>query len=184
MITRTLTGFFSKNAKLVRTSPPHNLPQMMAVSMSTQNKSKKDLKQLTRWLDVSAVKRVGKSFDGVFESQPLNNKHTVDYFPPIKGFSLNHKDVVIPDDYKGDVKLVVFSFQEYGFELVRKWLNPFLERFATELNNKSIVALEISFVEFSFLSIAKKSFANGIKTALGNNRLDETAVTFGGVMVS
>ena len=156
---------------------------------------KSDTQTLARWLDVSVVKKKGRAFDADTELIPAKGAKI---FPLIKGYSLNSKDVRVPDSIVqdallltdaskkdnssgGGVRLVAFSFKHYGFTLVRSWLTPFLEKFGHG-PKAQIPAIEICFVEYGFLSLTKNIFATNLKTQILPSQHDLTALSFGGVM--
>lgn len=145
-----------------------------------------DSQTLARWLDVSVVKRKGRAFDA--DSQLIPAKNAMQ-FPQIQVSSLNGSTEVLPQVVDADVKLVVFSFKHYGFSLARSWMDPFMTRFPTppyppSSSSSSVVAVEICFVEFGFLSMAKNLFASSIKNNIAPSQVDYTFLAFGGVMVS
>jgi hypothetical protein len=149
-------------------------------------KYRTDSQTLARWLDVSVVKRQGRAFDA--DSQLIPAKNAMQ-FPQIQVSDLHGQSVVIPQVVDADVKLVVFSFKHYGFSLVRSWMDPFLARFPSPpypptSSSSSIVAVEMCFVEFGFLSMAKSMFAASIKNNIAPSQVDYTFLAFGGVIVS
>lgn len=144
---------------------------------------KKDSLTLARWLDVTIVKRKGRAYPA-----DRNLIELVDsvHFPPLKCFSLNGENIIVPDYYNNKnktVKLVVFSFKHYGFTLIRSFLDPFLEKYRSQDKNKDITIIEICFIEYSFLSMAKSVFGNNIKNQINSSQIDYTVMTFGSVMV-
>ena len=170
-------------------------------------KYKTDTATLARWLDVSIVKEKGRAFDA---DRYLIKKKEADYFPPVKVFNLNGKNILIPDQIEGKAKLVVFSFKHYGFTLVRSWINPYIERFnsstkslssnenngdegemqdvSSQISTSAVqsggaVAFEVCFVEYGFLSMAKTMFASNIKANVNPMQVDNTGLVFGGVKV-
>ncbi len=149
-------------------------------------KYRADSQTLARWLDVSVVKRKGRAFDADTQLIPAKNAHK---FPQIQVSSLHGEQAVIPQVVDADVKLIVFSFKHYGFSLVRSWMDPFLARFPTppyppSSSSSSATAVEICFVEFGFLSMAKNLFASSIKNNIAPSQIDYTFLAFGGVIVS
>ena len=150
---------------------------------------KKDTLTLARWLDVTIVKRKGRAYPA--DTQLIDISQSVK-FPPLKCFLLTGEEVSIPQYYenneqKKSVKLIAFSFKHYGFTLIRSWLDPFLLRYRIGDKNltedKDIMAIEICFVEYSFLSMAKSVFANNIKNQINHSQIDYTVMSFGSIMV-
>ena len=154
---------------------------------------KSDTQTLARWLDVSVVKKKGRAFEADAGLLPAKGAQV---FPRIKGYSLNCKDVVVPDSIidqatsnnsssgsskKGSVRLLAFSFKHYGFTLVRTWLTPFLEKFGKGPLSP-VPAIEVCFVEYGFLSLTKNVFATNLKSQVDAAQHDLTALSFGGVM--
>jgi hypothetical protein len=152
---------------------------------------KSDTQTLARWLDVSVVKKKGRAFEADAELLPAKDAKV---FPLIKGYTLNSKDVEVPDAIVRQaagaqqstaqdlgVRLVAFSFKHYGFTLVRSWLTPFIEKFGKG-PTASIPAIEICFVEYGFLSLTKNVFAANLKSQIDPAQHDLTALSFGGVM--
>ena len=152
---------------------------------------KSDTQTLARWLDVSVVKKKGRAFEADAELLPAKDAKV---FPLIKGYTLNSKDVEVPDAIVRQaagaqqstaqdlgVRLVAFSFKHYGFTLVRSWLTPFIEKFGKG-PTASIPAIEICFVEYGFLSLTKNVFASNLKSQIDPAQHDLTALSFGGVM--
>lgn len=142
-----------------------------------------DSKTLAKWLDVSVVKSKGRAFSADQELTPATEAMT---FPSIQCSNLHGENVLLPQVVSGDVKLLVFSFKHYGFTLVRSWLDPYLARFPSKQssNHKKAIAIEICFVEYGFLSMAKNLFASSIKNNVSASQLDFTFLSFGGVTVS
>lgn len=78
------------------------------------------------------------------------------------------------------VKLVAFSFKQYGFTLIRSWLDPFYEQFGRG-PHAVVPTVELCFVEWGFLSFLRRLFLEDVKrrTAVENHGL--TALVFGGI---
>jgi hypothetical protein len=135
---------------------------------------------IARWLDMSVTKSNGRLFDA--DSELLDVERTI-LFPDVKCSSLDGQPAVIPSQIQADAKLVVLSFKQYGFQLVRSWLDPFVAHFSSYQGNQKIVAMELCFIEHSFLSMAKGVFASGIRRSVAPSQLDKTFLTFGGINV-
>lgn len=172
-------------------------------------KYKTDTQTLARWLDVSIVKRKGRAFE---VDRNLITASKADFFPTIKGSTLTGHEVKFPDYVDADAKLVLFSFKHYGFTLLRSWIDPFVERFGLNSEESAagnsdsnseisasaagqrvvtkskstgkVVIMEVCFIEYGFLSMAKGLFVNNIKSQISSAQQPLTAVSFGGVMVS
>jgi hypothetical protein len=154
---------------------------------------KRDTKTLAKWLDVSIIKQSGK----VFEPQlQLIEKSEAEKFPDVQATTLEGVAVTLPHDIRGHVKLVAFSFKHYGFSLVKSWTEPFMLKYPNALDSfltvsddnsrsrkQQVVMLEICFVEYGFLSVAKSMFANNLKNQLPSSQRANTVLAFGGVMV-
>jgi hypothetical protein len=89
--------------------------------------------------------------------------------------------------------VVVFSFKHYGFNLLRSF-NPFLEKYANHFISyyrlylllfftEKVVLMEICFIEYSFLSIAKAAFANNIRNQISEAQANYTVISFGSIAV-
>lgn len=146
----------------------------------------------SRWLDVSTIRRDGKTIDGKWENVPLFTKNEAVPFPAMEACTLEQQNVSFPNGYEADVKLVCISFHQAGFDWIRAWMNPFLDKFPAAKNNskhvtkngKSVAVLELSIVEFGFLRMVKSTFANNLKALVPANRINDTVLSFGGLMVS
>jgi len=168
---------------------------------------KSDTQTLARWLDVGIVKRKGRAFDA--DTSLIPAARAVD-FPPIAAYTLNRVDVLVPNTILQQAreqkdqqetaafssessplppspstsaipKLVAFSFKHYGFTLVRTWVDPFLKRFGGG-SDALVPVMEVCFVEYGFLTLAKNVFASNLKAQIPASQLDLTAFSFGGVM--
>lgn len=145
---------------------------------------KADKMTAAKWLDIGVVKKKGRVYDADTTLVPAEEAIT---FPSIQCTSMDGVSQSIPLDLSNDhkVKLVVFSFKHYGFTLVRSWLDPFIQKFpSTKVTSNKIAAVEICFIEYGFLAMAKTIFINSIKNNISDSQFKHTYLTFGGVMVS
>ena len=113
-------------------------------------------------------------------------------FPYLRVSTLNGEDVTLPDalvtsieDEEGavisGVKVVCFSFKQYGFGLLRSWMEPIWAKYGHGAS-ASVPTLEICFVEYSFLSMAKSLFVSSIKEKVPVKNHSLTTLCFGGIM--
>lgn len=163
---------------------------------------KEDTKSLARWLDFSVVKYKGRAFDADIDLIPYELSNT---FPLLKGLTLNDREVNFPADLHNnnvhEVTLVCLSFKHYGFTLVKSWLDPyknFLKNKNTGRSNSNIMGnnsssignmgnnkwskvsyKEICFVEYGFMSFARKLFADNLKKEIDVYSHDHTILSFG-----
>lgn len=128
------------------------------------------------WLDVSIVKRKGKAFE---TSSSLISARDAFLFPPTFCYNLNGTGVEIPASIVG-MKLLVFSFKQYGFQLGKTYLTHFNDRFSC---TQGVCSFELCFVEHKFLSFTKGLLISGLKSSTNANRYDKTAFAFGGTKV-
>ncbi len=145
---------------------------------------------LTRWLEVGVVRRKGRTSTGDFENTPFSNKNTADFFPTLKAYSLEQKDILVPDQFPAKSKLVFLSFQNFGFEGVRQWMDPIVQRYPDAVSKdgnsttvKKLEILELSFVEFGFLKLVRNSFASNMKSTFPEQRWSHTGLMFGESLV-
>lgn len=131
---------------------------------------------VTKWLDLSIIKRKGRAFEADKALVPI---HDALIFPGLPGYDLNGRETLFPERIKAKVKLVSFSFTDYGFNLNKTYSEPFLDKYA---GHPDVKALEITFVEYSFLQVMKGVFATNLKKRIPESQHARTQVTFGGVM--
>jgi len=156
-----------------------------AIGGSTKDENmqryKADKQTAAKWLDIGIVKKKGRAYDANSSLIPI--EHSI-IFPSVQCTSMDGANRSIPLDLAADhkVKLVVFSFKHYGFTLVRSWLEPFLQKFpSSEVSKNKIAAVEICFIEYGFLAMAKTVFINSIKNNIADSQFNHTYLTFGGV---
>lgn len=128
------------------------------------------------WEDLSVIKRQGSAFEA--DKQLLSTKEPI-FFPSVAGNDLNGHPSKFPESVSSRVKLVAFSFNEYGFSLNKSYLEPFLDKFSAR---EDVHALEICFVEYGFLKLMQGVFAANLKKRILENRHACTQITFGGTM--
>lgn len=159
-----------------------------AIGASTHEENmqryKTDRQTAARWLDIGVVKRKGRVYDATSKLIPAAQAMT---FPNVQCTSIDGVNRSIPLDLPAEhkVKLVVFSFKHYGFTLVRSWLDPFIQKYpSSEVAKNQVAAVEICFIEYGFLAMAKNIFINSIKNNIADSQSQNTYLTFGGVTVS
>jgi hypothetical protein len=157
------------------------------------SKYKTDPKVLAKWLDMSVTHREGKAYSHVM-TQAVPKDRSVP-FPLVDCYRLNTllngstNPAVLPDAFSSSdagvstasPKVVIFSFKNYGFSLLRGWLDEVLHSSDPFL---AIPVHEICFIEYSFLSMAKGFFAKNIQNQILPSQYDNTFLKFGGIPVS
>ena len=128
------------------------------------------------WEDLSIIKRQGCAFDA--DTQLLSTSEPI-FFPSVSGHDLNGQPTKFPESVHSKVKLVTFSFNEYGYNLNKSYREPFLEIFE---KNKDVQALDICFVEYGFLKLMQGVFASNLKKRVPETQHALTQITFGGTM--
>jgi hypothetical protein len=63
------------------------------------------------WFDMSIVKNQGRAFE---PELTLKSADDCVLFPKLKSINLLSQNIVLPDDFKGKVKLVCLSFKHFG----------------------------------------------------------------------
>ena len=148
-------------------------------SADSQAWYRNDPQALARWLDVSVIKRRGKVYEADAKLIPVQDD--MFKFPSVEGTTLKGADVKFPDSVDAKAKFICFSFKAFGFHLIRSWVEPFIKEFP-RVENPSVKMIEISFVEFGFLSLAKNVFISNLKTKVAESQQDLTLVSFGNLM--
>ncbi len=158
---------------------------------------RKDTQTLANWLDLSVVNMKGRLYPPDFHVLPTTNVQCIP-FPVRTQVTTLHKNATTIDDmvpaWSGGnsastagedvagrdrgLRLIAFSFKNYGYTLCESWLNPFLKSHLVD----KIPALNICFVEYGFLSLAKGAFVNSLRDKIPKERWAYTAFSFGGVM--
>ena len=128
------------------------------------------------WEDLSIIKRQGCAFDA--DHHLLSTSEPI-FFPSVSGHDLNSQPTKFPESVHSKVKLVTFSFNEYGFGLNKSYREPFLEAFEKK---KDVLALDICFVEYGFLKLMQGVLASNLKKRVPENQYARTQITFGGTM--
>ena len=150
-----------------------------------------------KFTDVNVMRVEGRVYS---QETTLLSADTAITFPKIYGSSMNGVDKQIPHYSSADAKLVCFSIKEYGFQLVREWIDPFARRFNPIRNeNKDGEALEkqaplevckrvscheIIFVEYSLLWYTRSVFAKATKLKIMKEQHDHTFLSFGSITVN
>ena len=81
-------------------------------------------------------------------------------------------------------KVVCFSCKDFGFQLLRKWIDPVLEKYPSSKSLQSSVSfLEIVHIEFGFLAMAKGVFASNLKEKVKQPEHESTILVFGSLTV-
>lgn len=192
-------------AAVGKTAPTRRI---LVTSQEDIDKYKTDTATLAKWLDFSVVKKKGRVYE---PNTRLIEQTAAESFPTVPVYNLTGNDVVFPGYASdADVKLVAFSFKHYGFTLVRSWIDPYVEHFSANNNNgininsnpdttkknsktsskvvqqqaPKVVALEICFVEYGFLTLAKNVFTSNLRTSVSESQHANTGVAFGSIMVT
>ena len=102
-------------------------------------------------MDVNIMKIDGR----VYKSSPiLVSAETAELFPTIYGSNMFGVDRKIPLCSEAEAKVVCFSVKEYGFQIVRDWMDPFARRYNPDRNSS---ATETNSTESSTESSAESS---------------------------
>lgn len=169
---------------------------------------KTDFKVAKKYMDVNIMKIDGRVYES---SSVLLSADTADMFPTIHGSNMFGVDKKIPLCSEADAKVVCFSVKEYGFQLVRDWMDPFARRYnpdrnlptedATPTENSGehsskqsrepastetcsrVSCQEVIFVEHSLLWFARSSYATSSKPKLLTQQHEHTYLSFGSVTV-
>jgi hypothetical protein len=158
---------------------------------------KKNPAQPAQWLDFAIIKENGRAFDA---DRAIYAKEKAYKFPPVLAYTLKGEEKIFPDQAEGTVKLVAFSFKEFGSNLLRSWMDPFIAKYgstghlsrnAEDLAHSEhapvfnqAVTVEICFVEYKFLSFAKTLFANTLKKTITDpGQQGRTGYVFGNIQV-
>jgi hypothetical protein len=157
------------------------------------SKYKTDPQVLARWLDMSVTHRQGKAFSYVMKDV-IPKKQAIP-FPSVDCYRLDTllngstNLSMLPDSFSSvdanasvpSPKVVIFSFKNYGFSLLRGWLDEFLHSSEPSL---ATPVYEICFIEYSFLSMAKGFFAKNIRNQILPSQYENTFLKFGGIQAS
>lgn len=128
------------------------------------------------WTDLSIIKRKGSAFA---PDQGVIPKTDSMLFPSVSGIDLNGKETKFPGHVQAKLKLVCFSFTDYGFNLNKSFKDPFIEKYGA---SSDAFALEICFVEYGFLKMMQGMFQSNLKKKIPETHYHLTQVTFGGVL--
>lgn len=152
----------------------------IAAHADAMQKYRTDTQTLANWLDVSVVKIKGRLYPADSWLLPVNNPMCVP-FPTAVGLqTLTGETLTLQElcPTQSGVRLVTFSFKQYGHTLAESWAKPFLE---SELALK-VPVVSLCFVEYGFLSMMKGAFIKGLKSQTDESRWARTGFVFGGVM--
>jgi hypothetical protein len=163
-----------------------------------------------RYTDVNIMKIDGRVYA---TSSVLISAETAEVFPTIYGSNMFGVDRKVPLCSEADAKVVCFSVKEYGFQLVRAWMDPFARRYNPDRNSSTentsttttensvvpsseqfrepaseatcsrVSCQEVIFVEYSFLWFLRSVFANSSKPKLLPQQHEHTYLAFGSVKV-
>ena len=146
-----------------------------------------------KWLDIGIIQSDGRVFEPDSVLIPAKSAVT---FPSVTCTNLNSEDKIYPLEINAKIKLITFSFKQYGANLVKSWYDPFYDHFVidqdvqVDAGNKSLAqatrnidVVELCFVEYAFLSFAKTVFVNGLKSHVPPDRHGNVGFCFGGVQV-
>lgn len=158
---------------------------------------KTDTQTLANWLDIGIVARKGRAFSADHDVLDVNSMEAM-VFPFLRVSTMDGEDVTLPDALvttiddgeretvaergavTSGVKVVCFSFKQYGFGLLRSWMEPLWGKYGHGIS-ASVPTLEICFVEYSFLSMAKGMFVSAIRDKVPESNHPLTTLCFGGV---
>lgn len=132
---------------------------------------------------INILQKDGRAFPAGTSMLPLYNINTAEYFPIVTGTSLEGNDVEVPDSYQGSVKLVSFSFQDYGFQLLPSWLEPFNKKYPVESTNGKVKSIQICWIKYGFLNFLKGVFVNSMKPKIDPALHNQTVLAFGKMRV-
>lgn len=136
-------------------------------------------KNFTRnWLNIAALENNGRVFS---PPSTLSQVKESPVFPNVRADCLDGTNAQLPAALKSKAKLISFSFKHYGFDIVRKWNDYVHQKY---FQDTKIDTIELCYVEFGFLSMAKSLYINNIKRSIPNDRHKNTFVVFGGIQVS
>lgn len=85
-----------------------------------------------RYTDPNIMKIDGRVYK---TSSVLISAETAEMFPTIYGSNMFGVDRKVPICSKAEAKVVCFSVKEYGFQLVRAWMDPFASRYNPDRNS-------------------------------------------------
>lgn len=148
---------------------------------------------LAKWVDTTVTAMNGKVFESATELIPVDQAKV---FPTQDCFCLlEGEPASIPHDIVADVKVVMFSFRHYGFSLLRSWMDVLDEQKEVLSNAKNncnestilssqIQMVEICYIETGIFSMAKNMMAKSVRNKVESNRLSNSYLKFGGIMVS
>ena len=85
-----------------------------------------------RYTDPNIMKIDGRVYE---TSSVLISAETAEMFPTIYGSNMFGVDRKVPICSEAEAKVVCFSVKEYGFQLVRAWMDPFASRYNPDRNS-------------------------------------------------
>lgn len=103
-----------------------------------------------RYTDPNIMKIDGRVYK---TSSVLISAETAEMFPTIYGSNMFGVDRKVPICSEAEAKVVCFSVKEYGFQLVRAWMDPFASRYNPDRNS----AAEITTTENSTENSSEQS---------------------------
>lgn len=102
-------------------------------------------------------------------------------FPSIKAKNLRGEQVDFPSCRGDSIKLVGFSFKQFGFEMVPSWINPFKARFE---RNSAITTMQLCFIELSMLRYLHTLIEASVRSQVPQADHGDTLVRYGDVEVT
>jgi hypothetical protein len=142
-------------------------------------KYRTDTQTLSNWLDVSVVKIKGRLYPADNWLIPIENSLCIPFPVETQLTTLSGEEKSVDDIASSSaVRLVTFSFKQYGHTLAETWAKAVLESNLA----KSIPVVSMCFVEYGFLSLAKGAFIKGLKGQVDPTRWERTGYVFGGVL--
>ena len=141
-----------------------------------------DTQTLANFLDIGVVKRKGRvhvnSAGEIAADLSLVPFEEALTFPQLDCTNLLGEEVVLPGQ-GGGIKLFCFAFKAYGTTLTKTWVEPFLSKMQTSL--KGAECVEISFIEYSWMSFAKGLWLSNLRSSSHSSRHAHSLVHFGPV---
>lgn len=139
-----------------------------------------DPKVYQKWLEISVVKHNGHCKWPDEDNLQLIDEDIAIPFPSLETTNLNGEKCFLPHDIKSsnthqhdEVKLICFSFSQYGQKIAKHWSDA-----GRAYGKCSVYDLNIN--EYGFLSFASGLFVSGLKQEIPTNHHSSTLLIFGG----
>jgi hypothetical protein len=161
-----------------------NTPENIAAHEEAMAHYSTDTQVLANWLDISVVKLKGRLYPADTWVIPPTNVMCIPFPVDTNVTTLNNKETTIdelipidPQSGRG-LRLITFSFKQYGHGLTKTWTEPFSKSPLAE----KIPIVNLCFVEYGFLSYIKGAFISGMKSQTPQEDWGRTAFVFGDSM--